>query len=62
MYFTYNIYCRYTYTYLYLMPTSTSGTSPRRANTAHVRQSRQDSSLGVQVKVPNTFQACPSSL
>ena len=29
---------------------------------AHVRQSRPDSGLGFQVKVPKTFQVVPSSL
>ena len=33
-----------------------------RANTAHIRQSRQDSGLVFQVKVPKTFQVVPSSL
>ena len=34
----------------------------RRANMAHIRQSRPDSGLGVQVKVLETFQIVPSSL
>ena len=33
-----------------------------RANVAHIKQSRPDSGLGVQVKVVKTFQVVPTSL
>jgi len=34
----------------------------RRANMAHIRQSRPDSVLDIQVKVLKTFEVVPSSL
>ena len=33
-----------------------------RANMAHIRQSRQDFSLGLEIPILNTFQIVPSSL
>ena len=38
------------------------GSDRRRANIAHTTQPRQDSVLGLQIKVLETFQAVPSSI